>query len=100
MANIVPIDEGFVSSEVFEALKDEIRDVVEPLLDGINLLEDGLIIPVEAIELVNEIKGLPDLTRSDKIKVIAAALIGVVNEIVEDLVVVYDDEGFEDDGEE
>ena len=92
MANIIPKSEGDVSPEVFDRLKGELRDVVVPLLDGVNLLEDGFTLTREGLEVVNAVKSLPELTGSQRTQVIGTALGQIVAEITEDLVVVYPEE--------
>lgn len=92
MANIIPKSEGFVSPEVFDNLKNELRDVVVPLLDGINLLEDGFTLTREGLEAVNAVKSLPELSAAQRTQVIGTALGQIVAEITEDLVVVYPEE--------
>jgi len=89
MGNIVPKAEGFVSNEVFQGVKKEMRDVLLPVMDGKLDVQDGIKMGMEALGAVQAVKGLPSAHRA---KIIAAAVAEIASEITTDLVVRYPEE--------
>lgn len=88
MTNLVPKSEGYITPAQFEQVVKELRDVIVPLLDGLDL-SDALPIATEAIGAVSVIKAIP---AEHRVMVGAMALAQIAAEVTADLVVIYPEE--------
>ena len=89
MKNIIPKAEGMAPEIHVLKAKNELLDILKPILDGWDGMSDVQTMVMEAIQAATILKNLPSDIRN---KVIGVALASIGSDVAMDMLIIYPEE--------